>query len=73
MIRHLESIVEAKRDLPIALAHAFAAPNPYGEVGRMALLNKIFATMSPADQLRCRAEFLECREAKRGKRLAEVV
>lgn len=73
MIRHLETIVEAKRELPVALAHAFSEPRPFADHARTARLNRLFSHLSPADQLRCRAEFLKCREAKRDKRLAEVV
>lgn len=73
MIRHLQTIVKTRRELPVALAHAFSEPRPFADQARTAMLNRIFGTLSPADQLRCRAEVLECREAKRGKRLAEVV
>lgn len=73
MIRQLHAIAADVRELPLALAHAFAVPRPFSDQARLDLLNRVFSTMSPADQLRCRAEFLECREAKRGNRFAEVV
>ena len=63
------------RDLPIALAHCFSGPMLYaGARGqqRMDLLNRIFVQLDPVDQLRCRAELLECRAAKRGERFAIV-
>lgn len=59
------------RELPIALAH-YAVRRKPGEPGAL-IANKLFARLTPADQLRCRWELHECREARRGQRNAEIV
>jgi hypothetical protein len=59
-----------RRDLPIALAHVVAGTKPYSLA--LERLNRLYAGLTPADQLRCRAELLECREARRGVALALV-
>ena len=37
-----------------------------GNTERMELLNRLYRTLSPADQLRCKDELTWCRRAKRG-------
>ena len=61
------------RSLPIALAHRFAAPFPFRDPPRMELLNRMYESLTVGDKMRCTAEFRECRAAKRGARLAELV
>lgn len=59
------------RPLPIALAQQFVKTrigDPSQDV-----LNRIFAAMRPADQMRCRFEILECQAAMRGEREARVM
>ena len=59
------------RSLPVALAHCLMTARL--GTGRMALLDRAFLRLMPADRLRCRAELHACREAKRAQYLSEVV
>ncbi len=58
------------RELPVALAQTFVRTRP--DSPRVATLNRLYAQLDPVDQLRCRAELFECREARRGQRLASA-
>lgn len=59
------------RPLWQALAHVIVNKRP-GDP-ELEHLNRLYMrALSPADQLRCRAEMLEVREAKRGCREAEI-
>lgn len=69
-MRHYHDIRKPARELPIALAHQVANCSP--DDARLALLHKIFNTLSLRDQLRARWELFECHAAKRGERLAVV-
>lgn len=60
------------RPLPIALAHCYAAAKPGRDNDRLAVFDRVFLVLTPADQARCRAELFACRRAKRGETLAEV-
>lgn len=59
------------RSLPVALAHVMSARKP-GDA-TLERLNATYARLTPADQLRCRIELLECRAARRGEREALVL
>ncbi len=54
-----------RRPLWLALAQNMATCK-LGNTERMELLNRLYRTMSPVDQLRCRDELTWCRRAKRG-------
>lgn len=58
------------RPLPVALAHRLARARP-GDPA-MTTFNRLYASLSVADQVRCRAELQECRAAIRGHRPASV-
>lgn len=60
------------RPLPIALAHALARAK-VSDQHRQDVLGRLFRALPPVDQFRCRAELMDCRAAKRGELLAEVV
>jgi len=51
--------------IPVALGRAFANANQENAL-HLERLNRIYRKLSPADQLRCRAEILECKDARRG-------
>lgn len=53
------------RARPVLLAQELANTKP-ADQDRMALLNRLFNTLSPADKLRCRDEIAWCKMAKRG-------
>ncbi len=55
----------ARRPLPLALAQSMARCK-LGNTERMELLNRLYRTLSPAGQLRCKDELAQCRLAKRG-------
>ena len=57
--------------LHIALARDFCRTKP-GDP-RLVMLNRIFNTLQPLNQLLCRAEMREVRAAKRGERPAIVL
>lgn len=59
------------RPLPIALAHQFSKTR-IGDPAQ-GVLNRIYAAMTLADQVKCRWELLECRAAKRGEREARAM
>lgn len=60
------------RDLPIALAHCISSTR-FNLGPRMALLNRIYDTLTFGDRMRCRVELELCRAAKRGELRAEAV
>lgn len=64
--------LDSLRPLPIALAHV-AANTKLGNHGRLYVLNRVFASLSVDDKLRCRAELAECRRAQRGELEAKIV
>lgn len=64
-------VAESVRELPVALAQTFVRTKP--DSPRLETLNRLFVSMSLADQLRCRAELFECREARRGTRDATIL
>ena len=66
----LEQCAAARRELPIALAQSYMLTKPGAP--RQEALGRIFAPMTPAWQLQCRAELLRCHEAKRARTVAEV-
>lgn len=55
--------------LPLRIAQRLAR-TPITNQPAQAMLARLFAGLSPAGQLQCRAELLECRAAKRGERIA---
>ena len=57
------TLFDRRRDLCIALAHRFAGVKPTDPAN--AWLNRLFGHLSPIDQMRCRAELLDCRTARR--------
>lgn len=61
----------AAKPLPIALGRAFATARKATDP-RLEYLNRIFAAMTPGDQLRTRCELLDCREARRAHILRNV-
>lgn len=59
------------RPLPIALAHCLVNTSLRRQT-RVAVLNRIYRRLKPAQQIRCRLEIIEARAAKRGERIAQV-
>lgn len=59
------------RPLPIALAHELARAKVTDQP-RQDVLGRIFRTLRPVDQFRCRAELMNCRQAMRGELVAEL-
>lgn len=68
----LHDLFERRRPLWMALAHSMAGLK-LGNSERLAMLNRIYSTLRIADAIACRGELLECREARRGQRRAEIV
>jgi hypothetical protein len=69
----LKSDVERfpNRELPIALAHELARAKVTDQ-DRQLVLGRIFRRLKPVDQFRCRAELMNCRQAKRGELVAQL-
>lgn len=62
------------RPLHAALAHIMAnLMLGRCDPRRLEILNRLYMSLSPADQIRCRWEMLEVREAKRGNRPARIM
>lgn len=53
------------RELPVALAHSYAVTKPSAQE-RMEMLNRVYLSLAPIDQLKCRAELRRCKQAQRG-------
>lgn len=62
--------LKVQRPLCIALAHRLANIQP-GDP-RNAVAGRLYLRLSHADKLRCHAEMLECRKAKRGDTVATL-
>jgi hypothetical protein len=67
----LKQCADSCRELPVALAHELTRAK-LADQNRQELLGRIFNTMRPVDQFKCRFELAQCRAAKRGELLAEV-
>lgn len=67
----MESWLEHRRELPIALAHVMANTRPTNQE-RQTILNRLFGGLSLPHQILCRAELAECREARRARRVAVI-
>lgn len=59
------------RALPIALAHRMVRQKPGTTEAEVCA--RIFASLSPGDKLRCRAEMHKCQMAMRGQSTAELI
>lgn len=59
------------RPLAIALAHELARVK-ISDQPRQEVLGRIYRSLTPADQFKCRFELAQCRQARRGELLAEV-
>jgi hypothetical protein len=61
-----------RRPLGIALAHTMVVCKPGRDIGRLLILNRLFAGSKPLVQVQCRGELARCRAAVRGELLAMV-
>lgn len=71
MRRSLTDLERRVRPYPVALAQELARTKP-GE-SRLALLNRLYLDMLPADKLRVQAELHAIRSARRGKSQAAII
>lgn len=67
----VQQATAARKDLPIALAHRAMRVKPGTPDDK--ILARIYAGLNPRDRMRFHAEVGECKAAKRGERLADVV